>query len=198
MGDGFEFHSIDFRLRGSDGHVLVEYGANENPDRWGYAILALGFSRELVTGFPVIQALVEHPAEGYAAEMGWLQVVRFEVRDPGEEQRATVFDVPPQLADMEMPYAAFGVRPTFFDAPSTDAKDVRWEADTFLVYTPDAVLTRVLRPVCGFTWGFQVHDGSALVDPFSIADPGDWKRNLSDLRQRFSTWTFEDWRGAEI
>jgi hypothetical protein len=33
MRDGFEFHSIDFRLRGSDGHVIVEHGANENQDR---------------------------------------------------------------------------------------------------------------------------------------------------------------------
>jgi hypothetical protein len=30
------------------------------------------------------------------------------------------------------------------------------------------------------------------VNPLSVAEPGDWERNLSDLRQRFSSWTFED------
>jgi hypothetical protein len=91
-----------------------------------------------------------------------------------------------------MPYAAFGVRPIFFDAPSTDKKDVSFDADTFLVYTPNAVMTRVLRPICGFKWGYQVRDGDVLLNPLSVADASDWKRDLPDLRKRFPTWTFEE------
>ena len=184
---------IPFRLRGVDGQVTVQYGVNEDPVRWGYSVLELKwFSPELVRGFPVMQATVEYPAEGYAANMGWLQVVRYVVRDPGEEERQTVFDVPPQLSETEAPYLAFGVRPTAFDAPSITAQDVNWDADTFLVYTPDAVLSRVLRPICGFRWGYEVLGGIVEVNPLSLADPDDWRRNLSDLRRRFSTWTFED------
>lgn len=59
-----------------------------------------------------MQAIAAYPAEGYAADMGWLQVVRYVVRDPGEEDQQTVFDAPPQLSGTETPYLAFGVRPT--------------------------------------------------------------------------------------
>jgi hypothetical protein len=182
---------IPFRLRGVDGSITVQYGVNEEPARWGYSVLELEWFRpELVQGFPVMQATVEHPAEGYAADMGWLQVVRYEVRDPGDEERQTVFDVPPQLSETETPYLAFGVRPTAFDAPSIEAQDVTWDADTFLVYTPDAVLSRVLRPLCGFKWGYRVQGGVVHVNPLSVAARNDWRRNLSDLRRRFSSWTF--------
>jgi hypothetical protein len=186
--------TIPFRLRGTDGHVTVQYGANEDPLRWGYAVLELDWFRpELVRGFPVMQASVEYPAEGYAADMGWLQVVRYEVRDPGEEGTVTVFDTPPQLAETGTPYAAFGIRPTFFDAPSIEGlREVNWGADTFLVYTPDAVLSRVLRPICGFRWGFRLHEGKVFLDLVSVADAGNWERNLPDLRGRFSSWTFEE------
>jgi hypothetical protein len=193
MVNGLDATTIPFGLRGIDGLVTVQYGVNEDPIRWGYAVLELDWFRpELVRGFPVMQATVEYPAEGYAANMGWLQVVRYEVRDAGEEESATVFDVPPQLAEVEMPYAAFGIRPTFVDAPAMGAKEALWDADTFLVYTPDAVLSRVLRPICGFRWGYRLHEGVVLLDPLSIADASDWKRNLSDLRERFSSWTFEE------
>jgi hypothetical protein len=193
MTDGLSSTAIAFRLRGADGQVTVRYGVNEDPIRWGYGMLELAWAHpELVRGFPVIEAMVEHPAEGYAADMGWLQVVRYESRDPGEEERATIFDVPPQLADIEIPYAAFGVRPTFFDAPSTDAKDVDFDADTFLVYTPDAVMTRLLRPICAFTWGYRVREGKVLLHPLRAADVSDWERNLPGLRERFPRWTFEE------
>jgi hypothetical protein len=95
------------------------------------------------------------------------------------------FDVPPQLSDTDTPYLAFGVRPTAFDAPSIEARDVEWEASTFLVYTPDAVLSRTLRPICGFTWGYRVRGGVVHVSPLSVGAPGDWQRNLPDLRRRF-------------
>ena len=127
MANGLDITAIPFLLRGASGTVSVEYGVNEDPVRWGWAVLGLEwFSPELVRGFPIVQATVDHPAEGYAAAMGWLQVVRYDVRDPGEEEQVTVFDVPPQLAETDTPYAAFGVRPTFFDAPAMGAKDATW------------------------------------------------------------------------
>lgn len=201
MADDLSTTTIPFLLRGLEGQVTIKYGVNEDPARWGYDELDLDWYRpDLVRGFPVMEASVQHPAEGYAADMGWLQVVRYEVRDPGDEEQVTVFDVPPQLSETETPYLAFGVRPTAFDAPSIEASDVTWDADTFLVYTPDAVLSRVLRPLCGFRWGYTVHNGAVRVTPLNVADPDDWQRNLPDLRGRFTTWTFEgisSWASAQ-
>jgi hypothetical protein len=189
---------IPFRLRGVDGTVSVEYGVNQDPERWGYAVLNLDwYRREAVHGFPFMQASVDHPSEGYAANMAWIQVVRYVVRDPGDEHDAIVFDVPPQFSDSDVPYFAFGVRPTVFDAPSIVANDVTWRAATFLVYTPDAVLSRVLRSVCGFTWGYDVRAGVREVKPLRVADYEDWRTILPDLRGRFATWDFQDvvWEG---
>ena len=192
MAKGLEVTTIPFRLRGVGGTVSVLYGVNEDPIRWGYAVLELEwFSPELVRGFPIMEASVDHPAEGYAADMGWLQVVRYDIRDPGEEEQATVFDVPPQLAETDVPYAAFGVRPTFFDAPAMSASNATWRATTFLVHTPDAVLSRVIRPICGFCWGYRVEEGSVHLDALTVADAGDWSAILPDVRTRFAAWTFE-------
>ncbi|MDP9184194.1 MAG: hypothetical protein M3O29_00815, partial [Actinomycetota bacterium] len=72
---------------------------NEDPERWGYLDLNLDwYSANAVRGFPVMQATVEHPSEGYGADMGWVQVVRYAVRDSGAEEDTTVFDVPPQFS----------------------------------------------------------------------------------------------------
>lgn len=62
MANGLDITTIPFRLRGADGKVSVLYGANEDPVRWGWAVLELGwFSPELVRGFPIMQATVDTP-----------------------------------------------------------------------------------------------------------------------------------------
>jgi hypothetical protein len=180
--------TISFRLNSLDGRVRVEYGVNEDPMRWGYGLLGLSFPPEVARGFPVVQASVSYPAEGYAAHMGWIQVVRYRVHETGEE--TTVVDVPPQLRETDNPYMAYGVRPTMFDAPSITDREVTWGADSFLVHTPDALMTRVIHGICGFKWGFLVHGGEVQPDPLEIAVEGDWQRNMADLRARYPTWTF--------
>jgi hypothetical protein len=184
---------IPFRLRGIEGTVSVEYGVNDDPERWGYSDLNLDwYSTDAVRGFPVMQASVDHPSEGYGADMGWIQVVRYAVRDPGAAEDTTVFDVPPQLAGSDVPYFAFGVRPTVFDAPAIVANDVTWCASTFLVYTPDAVLSPASRPLCGFKWGYDVRAGAREVASLQVADYTEWRANLDDLNGRYRDWDFQD------
>jgi hypothetical protein len=179
--------SMSFFLRRVPGYVHIEYGPNEDPVHWGYDTLGSRFPPEMARGFPVIQAIVVYEPEGYAAYMGWLQVVRAVQHETGA--RETMFDVNPQMGDMEMPFIAMGVRPTLFDAPTTTERDVTWEADTFLVHTPD-VLSRDLHPICGFSWGYRLSGGEVSLIPLTMARDEDWNRNLPDLRQRYPTWTF--------
>jgi hypothetical protein len=135
----------------------------------------------------VIQGSVVYPREGYAAMMAWLQVVRMVVQDTDESE--TMVDVNPQMETMEMPFLALGVQPTLFDAPSITARDVAWDADTFLVHTPD-VLSRSIHPNCGFMWGYQVSDGEVSLKPLMAAVAEDWDRNLPALRNRYPSWEF--------
>ncbi len=198
MPDQLSSISIPFLMRGIEGTIHVRYGVNDDPRRWGYEVLNLDwYDENLIRGFPVMEASVEHPAEGYAADMGWIQVAEYEVRDPGAEERVTVFDVPPQLSDTEIPYLAFGVRPTAFDAPSISSQEVTWRASTFLTYTPDAVLSRVLRSVGGFTWGYDVVAGEVTIAPLSTAKREEWTALLPALEARFPSWTLLDEHWAE-
>src|SRR4051795_2438801 len=185
--------TLPFTLRGVEGAIHVRYGVNDDPRRWGYEVLDLDwYSEDVVRGFPVMQASVEHSAEGYAAQLGWVQVVEYHVRDPGQSEDVTVFDVPPQLSEIENPYFAFGVLPTVFDAPSITSHEVEWSARTFLTYTPDAVLSRVIAPLGGFTWGYDVTAGEVTVRSLATAEQSDWMDILPGLRLRFPSWSFLD------
>jgi hypothetical protein len=180
--------SIPFRLNDLDGEVAVEYGVNEDPMRWGYGLLGLAYPTEVARGFPVVQATVSYPGEGYGAYMGWLQIVRYRVGGRGEE--ILVFDVAPQLSEADTPYLSYGLRPAMFDAPSITDPDVTWKADSFLVHTPDALMTRVIHGLCGFTWGYAVAHGKVRPDPLTITTEMEWQRNLVDLGSRYPTWSF--------
>jgi hypothetical protein len=151
--------SIPFELRGVAGRVHVDYQVNKDPERWGYPVLALESLTQLSRGCPVVEATVEYPAEGYAAVMGWIQVVRHGA--DAAAQAEVLVDVAPQMhaVDARMPYFAFGVRPTFFDAPSTDDEEYEFRAHAFLTASPDAVMSPVVEPLCGFSWGYDVVRG---------------------------------------
>lgn len=184
---------MPFRVRQIDGGVRVRYTRNEDPRRWGYDLLRLDFDTGVARGFPVIEAKVEYPAEGYAAIMSWIQVVRYLV---GAQQQPTVIvDVAPQMRDAGMPYLSFGIQPTLFDAPAITERDVVWRAWSFLTYTPDALMTPVVEPACGFRWGYDVRDGSPEPTELLSAGRDEWLEIRDELRARYPEWRFEggDW-----
>lgn len=181
---------IPFRLRGLKGEVNVEHEINHDPARWGFGESVLGEASppSQALGFPVVQASVEYEGAGYGAYMGWVQVVRYQVHDKNEH--VTVFDVPPSIKDTDVPYLAFGIRPTMFDAPGFDEQEVTWDADSFLVHSPDGVLSRIVNAITGFKWGYRVRRGKVETLPLTLAMESDWDRNLPDLRGRYPTWAF--------
>jgi hypothetical protein len=178
-----------FRLRGLDGVVLVSLTRNEDPERWGWRLLGLDVPLEHIVGFPVIEAKVEYPAEGYAAVLGWVQVVRYEATD--EPETVVLADVAPQLQGLGMPYVAFGVRPTYFDSPAISAPDADWRAATFLTASPDVLLSRVIEPVCGFCWGYRRKGGVSELVEATRADEKDWLDAREELVARYPDW---EWR----
>lgn len=180
---------IRFHLRGRPGRVLVRYGVNDDPARWGYPLLGLDSLVEACRGFPVMQAEVEHDAQGYAAVLAWIQVVR--MTDLDSRQGTALVDVAPQLAGLDVPYLSFGVRPVLFDAPSTTTRNTDWDAEAFLVVTPDGVMTRRIQPLCGFGWGYRVRDGEPAAAGLHELDAASWRRNADFLADQHPSWTFE-------
>jgi hypothetical protein len=177
---------IPFELRGSPGFVTVDYGVNDDPRAWGYQLLGLSYDIESARGWPVLQATVEHSAEGYGAAVGWIQIVRY--RD--EDTEVAIVDGPPQIADAGIPWAYWGVRPTFFDAPSNSPREFRFRANTFLAFSPDAVISREVEPLCGFSWGYDVHAGQPSVQPLEVDGIRHWPDATALLRTHCPGWTF--------
>jgi hypothetical protein len=183
---------VPFVLRGQPGAVRIDYSPNDEPERVGFASTVLGpdYPPSMARGFPVMSARVSHEGHGYSAMMGWVQVVEY----TADGESALIFDVPPQLSDSDVPYFAWGVEPTVFDAPGfSDVRDVHWTADTFLVYTPDGLLTKELRPLVAFSWGYRLNNGVVTIAPLTV-DGGHrrWSARVIDFRRRYPAWTFHD------
>jgi hypothetical protein len=182
---------LPFELRGYSGAVHVCLGINEDPCRWGYQFLGLDYGEEFegALGFPVIEASVQFGAEGYAAELGWIQTVTQST--PHAPDVPMLCDVPPHMRSVAMPFMSFGVRPTLFDAPAYDTQpNLRWRATAFLTYTPDLLLSKVIGKVCGFSWGFDKKHGEITSRPVSEAGQHEWEDFASSLRPLYSEWTF--------
>jgi hypothetical protein len=182
---------LPFELRGFSGSVHVRAGVNDDPRRWGYHFLGLDFGDafEGALGFPVVEAIVQFGAEGYAAELGWVQVV--EQRTPNAPDVDLLCDAPPHMRSLAMPFMSFGVRPTFFDAPADDIEpNLGWSATAFLTYTPDILMSREIGPVCGFRWGFDKRDGAVSSRAVTAAGRAEWETFASSLRPLYPEWTF--------
>jgi hypothetical protein len=182
--------------------VTVELEANGDPNHWGFGVLGLPWPEHLALGLPVLEATVSYPGKGYAAVMGWIQVVRIHVSERSESlvsegEKAPVgdhawVDGPPHLRGLGIPFVSFGLRPTLFDAPMSTESDVRFVADSFLTASPDALISRRSQPCSGFRWGYSTQAGSAaqLLSPILLNDD-DWREALPILEEQFSEWSFD-------
>jgi len=87
------------------------------------------------------------------------------------------FDMDPIALYQQIPtpYAWFGVRPELFDAPARGSRyDMVWEAHSFLCVSPDAVLTRHVQAIAGFSWGFTInHQDITFARPAALG-PQAW------------------------
>ena len=192
-------------LHGRKGSVNVELSANDDPARFGFGVLGLDWPVDLALGLPVLEANVSYEGEGYAAVMGWIQVVRIHVDERSESLVAAAekapagdhvwVDGPPNLRGLGVPFVSFGPSPTLFDAPMSTESDVRFAADSFLTASPDALVSRRSRPCFGFRWGYSTQAGSAaeLMYP-AVLDGDDWRDALPTLEEQFPEWSFDpDW-----
>lgn len=183
-----EVFTLEFRLRGFHGNVRVLATINDDPARWGYRLL--GIDPAIVKaahGHPVVQATVDFAAEGYAAELGWIQIVS---HTTATEPTRVICDVPPQMTDSGMPFMSFGTRPTFFDAPADTVPSSQFRATAFLTYSPDVLITKVVAPVCGFRWGFDKVAGQPRSIPIERAETADWELMANQLRSLYPAWDF--------
>jgi len=150
--------------------------------------LGLDFPSTVAKGFPVLRADVTYEGDGYAATLGWLQVVWMTVA--AEREPRTMVDVPPQLIATGFPYVSFGIEPTMFDAPSTTDSGVDWVARTFLTASPDRLMTRVVEPVLGLRWGYTLREGLPQLKDLTRTGDEDWREARLVIARQFRDWEF--------
>ncbi len=189
---------IPFSLHNNSGSVEVVLSENKDPEKLGYVTLFGKAARlDQTKSFPVINASVTYGGIGYNAMMGWIQILTYS--KSSDKNPTIIVDHPPQMEDSNSPFCFWGPIPTLFDAPSMfntenkRARNVTWRADSFLVASPDALMSKIIFPVASFSWGYKT-DGNGKV---SISDLEDtklrsWKANTSLLREKYPKWTFKE------
>ena len=171
--------TFPFSLRGREGALTVSYGANDDPEAWGYDLLGLPWPSSLAQGLPVLTAQVSCQVQGYAAVMGWVRIVRIHISElstslvvdgekapPGDHSWV---DGPPHLRGLGVPFVSFGHCPTLFDAPGSTESDIRFIADSFLTASPDALITRRSQACAGIPGDTQLQK---LKSPSSCPSVG--------------------------
>ncbi|MGA2529755.1 MAG: hypothetical protein ABSG36_11400 [Acidimicrobiales bacterium] len=183
--------SVDilFSLRDLQGVIETSVTANSDPRKLGYVLLSGGSPVDFAEGFPVCRAAVAYPADGYAAVFGWTQMVTS--TDSGGVGEYAM-DPIAIYSEVSTPFAWYGFKPTLFDAPSRETRiDMVWQAHSFLCVSPDAVLTRRVQAVAGFSWGFDVADGNITISGPAALESASWDEHLALLKSNYPSWAFD-------
>ena len=153
---------------------------------------------EAHAGFPALLARVEPEGSGYHNWLGWIQFVN--ERDPKGVSISSEHDPIWFLRGKEVPYAAVGYAPSFFDAPTRPSRQaVLWEADLFLCTVPsgsplDGHADSPLEPLAGVRWGFRIDSdgGTPTLIPPRLTGDWAWASWVPSLRRAFPHWRFAD------
>ncbi len=194
-----------YRSRNRQGRVTFSVRRLDDPSRAGWAAV-FGTAETTVpqetvpasTGFPTITARVEAESSGYENWLGWIQMVNERTPD-GREIRAD-HDPIWFLQGRDVPYAAVGYAPTFFDAPTRpERRPVLWEADLFLCTVPSLrdgldASTAAVEPLAGARWGFRIDRDGEAPAPIGLRPAGNWAWAswVPALRKSFPRWRFAD------
>lgn len=196
--------SIPFTLHGRTGRIAVKYGVTEDPVAAGFDIVPdLGFDTALCRGYPTIHAVIEqYRGSGYRTLCGWIQVVtgrRYHTLDDdaGPADLSTDVDRLPAMADLDLPFAGFGILPELFDAPCRNLgghQRLHWTADSFLTTVPMRSRSEEIRRLAGFRWGYTEYAPSARRPvsplPLAVTGPDAWNDLLPFLRHACGRWRF--------
>jgi len=183
---------LAFGRAGRTGVVRVRYGRTRAPRDSGFGALK-GWERSTRAGvgFPTIKCEVESRRPGYWNALGWIQWVTQEF--PGQKNDVRLVDRFPAFLDLDLPFAAAGYAPTFFDAPAFNSLPaVDWHATLFLCTVPAMSRKEAILPLVGMTWGYHIDRPGERPRsyPLAVATLADWRATRRELVLRHPTWKF--------
>lgn len=175
--------TVPFEARGYIGSVSVSITTNDDPDAVGCPPWA--------RGFPICEAAVDFGARGYAALLGWVQLVRMRspYLDPDDRWVTDPLEV---YRDVETPFGFYGIAPTLFDAPARRDRSqyLDWHAESYLCFAPTSPMAREAKPVAAFSWGFLLDRGQIVPRDAQSLLLSAWSEHLELLEASYPTWAF--------
>jgi hypothetical protein len=176
---------LPFTQQGHRGRVVVSVATTLVP-------AALG-AREGAIDLANCTATIEFAGRGYLQLLGWVQLVRSSDNAfHGRQFEMDPFDPFGLYERAPSPYCWYGIAPTLLDAPSRDERSrLDWIAHSFLAASPLRGNRRIVTPLLGFSWGFDVADnGSVALKPVTSLTAADWEAHLPYLRGCYAEWQF--------
>jgi hypothetical protein len=197
---------IPFTLESRTGRVAITYAATQDPIAAGFdAIPNLPFDVTLCRGYPNLHAVIErYDGSGYRGLCGWIQVVtgkRYHADNADAAPADTSIDLDklPSIGDMDLPFAAFGYLPEWFDAPCRNLNGydrLHWTADTFLTTIPLRSRDEKIQRLAGFRWGYveyapEVRRPVSLL-PLTVTGADAWNSLVPFLGKSSPGWRFAE------
>lgn len=186
--------SLSFKVPRRNPTLLqIQLRPNDDPAKTGYHLIFPDAPLSAFLGFPVCSAKIHASHDiGYAAIYGWIQFTRERpsVTVPGKWE----MDPIPLASTLNTPFAWFGPEPQLFDAPSRlERKDIDWTAWSFLAYAEDSLMTKAVRPILGFEWGFGIEKGEVSIKSLKTLDVHQaWQQQRALLDSKFKGWRFDE------
>lgn len=185
---------LDFQISNlRKGKVSVFVEPNQDPTNYGCDLILQDHPGSDFNGFPACEAKVRSTgAKGYGSMYGWIQLFRcteaaLTENDPWD------MDPVPIHNDLNTPFCWFGPEPSLFDCPMRDrAKRCDWVCHSFLTYTEDCLISKDVRPILGFSWGFWITKGQVMVKPLQKLEVAAWNEHLPLLRAKYPGWEFRE------
>ena len=172
--------------------LRVEVKPNDDPERTGCHLLFPDHPPTTFVGFPTCNARLHARKDlGYAATYGWVQMVR-----DGPTAAAALtweMDPVPITADLNTPFVWFGPEAQLFDAPSRAQRtNLDWTCWSFLTYIEDSLMSKAVKPILAFEWGFRVEDQQVTIKLLKLLDVHEaWEQQRLLLEGKFAGWHFD-------
>ena len=114
-----------------------------------------------------------------------------------DARRSCSVDVAPAMSETGLPFAVFGILPSFFDAPCRNLGEnmaLRWAADTFLTTVPLRSRDEEISRLLGFRWGYYEYapalEKAVTLLPLEATGAQAWNNHLVFLSREYAAWRF--------
>ena len=196
--------NIPFLLNRKPGVLTVDYESNQSAAKSGFDLfVGHGFDVEMCIGYPTMHAYIKsYTGTGYATACTWIQIVtrlEFDSLDAVEPINVEPsVDNHPTLAELGIPFFAFGFLPEIFDAPRNNLNGLarlEWIADTFMVTLPSRVNDNTISRIASFRWGYTEFDRDekrqVQINPLVVTEQAVWNQHLPLLTIQFGKWSYQ-------